>query len=140
LIASTTLHEIIADFAPESKTLLRVGVVGSYARDEACAKSDIDIVFDTGGKLIDEAVLSAGIGIKCVLKDQFNTETDIINYATIIKRQTETGVLPALTRGYELMLADLKWIWNREECKKKITRSNLKESRDAEWLSKHHRE
>jgi predicted nucleotidyltransferase len=111
MIVPSTLHEIVADYAPRSKTLFRVGVVGSYARNEACENSDVDLVFDTGGKLIDEAVLSAGLGIKSVLKDQFNTETDIINYATILHKQSNADTLE--TRGYELMMADLKWIWSR---------------------------
>jgi len=118
LISTATLHEIISDYAPKSETLIRVGIVGSYARETAHANSDIDLVFDTGGKLVDEAIISAGTGIRSVLRDQFNTKTDIINYNTILTRlNNNNDESPITIQGYKLMLADLKWIWSKKAAK-----------------------
>ena len=58
-------------------------LVGSYANRTATPHSDIDLVFDTNHKLIDEAVLATGLSIKKILQDQFNLSTHIINYHTI---------------------------------------------------------
>ena len=113
MVKPSTLYEIIADYAPTSQTLLRVGLVGSYAREEAGDKSDVDLVFDTGDTLSQEAILSAGLGIRGGLRNQFNINTDIINYNTIIKKVSQPGQHPIEARGYELMLEDLKWIWRR---------------------------
>ena len=113
MVKSSILFEIIEDHAPKSQTLLRVGLVGSYARETATAKSDIDLVFDTGGKLIDEAILSAGVGIRSVLINQFNIKTDIVNYDTILRRTSENNSPDIVKQGYENMLNDVKWIWRK---------------------------
>ena len=116
MVKPVTLYEIVADYAPSSNTLQRVGLVGSYARGDAEEKSDVDLVFDTGGSLIDEAVLSAGMGIRWVLKNQFDTDTDIISYEAMVRKTNKPTIRQHSieTRGYELMLKDLKWIWRRE--------------------------
>ena len=107
------LNEIIADHAPMSATLQRVGLVGSRARDDFKKNSDVDLVFDTGDKLIDEAVLSAGLLIKSIIRDQFSTGVDIINYNTILIKANEKTETELITLGYSLMLKDLKWIWSK---------------------------
>jgi predicted nucleotidyltransferase len=114
MIAPSILQEIISDYAPKSETLLRVGVVGSYARESFTENSDIDLVFDTGHKLIDEAIMSVGLKIKSILRDQFKLNTDIINYDTITKRINKSHP-PVSANGYNLMLSDLKWIWSKEQ-------------------------
>jgi len=108
------LYEIVADIAPISTTLERVGLVGSYANGTSNEHSDIDLVFDSGNKLIDEAVLSAGIKIRNILQDQFGLRTDIVNYHTIVRKNLD-GVGHSLElAGYKKMLEDLQWIWRRE--------------------------
>ena len=114
MIPLSTLQEIIDDVAPISQTLMQVGLVGSYANNTATSKSDVDLVFVTNHKLIDEAALSAGFMIKKILSDQFNIDTDIINYNTILKRVDEPKNLhPLEIDGYKKMLKDVKWLWRR---------------------------
>ena len=108
------LHEIINDIAPESTTLRRVGVVGSFARGTSGEHSDIDLVFDSGHNLIDEAILSAGIKIRKILQDQFGMRTDIINYHTIVRKVSDGTARSPELAGYKQMLDDLQWIWARE--------------------------
>jgi len=114
MLSLTILTEIIHDTAPTSETLKQVGIVGSYANNNASPKSDVDLVFNTDNNLIDEAILSAGLTIKKILADQFNIDTDIINYNTILKRVNEPNDLHILEiNGYKKMLQDLKWLWRR---------------------------
>jgi len=113
VLTKSVLQEIIKDVAPNSVTLKRVGLVGSFSRDDFTDKSDVDLVFDTGEKIIDEAVLSAGLKIRSIISNQFDCDVDIINYATIILRANEENSTYCV-EGYRKMLEDLKWIWRRE--------------------------
>ena len=113
VLTKSVLQEIIKDVAPNSVTLKRVGLVGSFSRDDFTDKSDVDLVFDTGEKMIDEAVLSAGLKIRSIISNQFDCDVDIINYATIILRANEENSTYCV-EGYRKMLEDLKWIWRRE--------------------------
>jgi len=113
VLTKSVLQEIINDVAPNSVTLKRVGLVGSFSRDDFTDKSDVDLVFDTGEKMIDEAVLSAGLKIRSIISNQFDCDVDIINYATIILRANEENSTYCV-EGYRKMLEDLKWIWRRE--------------------------
>jgi predicted nucleotidyltransferase len=115
MLSLATLTEIIKDTAPGSQTLQQVGLVGSYADNSANTKSDVDLVFDTGDNLIDEAALSVGLAIKKILADQFSIDTDIIDYNTILKRVDDPNGLHVLeVNGYKKMLHDLKWLWRRD--------------------------
>ena len=114
MLSLSILGQIISDTAPASTTLQRVGIVGSYARGTHTETSDIDLVFDTGSKLIDEAIMSAGIQIKTILGNQFNKAVDIINYNTIIIRcEKNSGIHFLESFGYRHMLENLKWVWRR---------------------------
>jgi len=113
VLTKSVLQEIIKDVAPNSVTLKRVGLVGSFSRDDFTDKSDVDLVFDTGEKIIDEAVLSAGLKIRSIISNQFDCDIDIINYATIILRANEENSIYCV-EGYRKMLEDLKWVWRRE--------------------------
>ncbi len=117
------LKRIIQDTAPKSKTLKRVGLVGSFARNDFTEYSDIDLVFDTGSERIDEAVLSTGLKIKKIVKDQFGRELDVIPFLTILKKNEEMDSLNQkdqsdstlvecfFLKGYQKMKNDLIWLW-----------------------------
>ena len=114
MFSLSVLNQVINDTAPASATLKRVGIVGSYATDAYTKDSDIDLVFDTDSKLIDEAVMSAGLQIKTILNNQFNKNVDIINYNTILQKceqHADAHYLEVL--GYENMLKTLKWVWRK---------------------------
>jgi len=115
IISNRQLIEIINDSAPLSATLRRVGIVGSYARGSETNDSDVDLVFDVNGVLIDEAVLSAGLKIKSILGNQFQKEIDIINYDTILNRTNgENSGLHALEiEGYMKMRDEIRWLWRK---------------------------
>ena len=114
MLTISTINRIVNDIAPTSATLTRVGIIGSYATGENTSESDVDLVFDTGGKLIDEAVMTAGLQIKAILSDQFNTQTDIVNYHTILNKCNNDKCCHHLeTLGYKHMLESLIWIWRK---------------------------
>lgn len=108
-----TLSEIISDTAIESETLYRVGLVGSFARGDFTISSDVDLVFDTDNKLIDEAIMTAGLKIRSIIYDQFRKKTDIINYYTILKYK-EYNDSNVCTEGYKKMLEDIIWLWRKK--------------------------
>lgn len=60
------------------------------------------------------SIPTAGLSIKKILQDQFNLNTDIIHYPTIVKRATEPSNLhPLEIGGYKKMLQELIWIWRK---------------------------
>ena len=114
MLSLSVLGQIISDTAPASTTLQRVGIVGSYATGTHTETSDVDLVFDTGSKLIDEAIMSTGIQIKAILGNQFNKAVDIINYNTIIIKCENNACIHNLELfGYKHMLDCLRWVWRR---------------------------
>ena len=114
MLSLSILGRIISDTAPTSTTLQRVGIVGSYAIGNHTEASDVDLVFDTGSKLIDEAIMSAGMQIKSILGNQFSKSVDIINYNTILLKCDRDADIHCLELfGYKHMLECLQWIWRR---------------------------
>lgn len=105
-----TLVRIAQDIAPQSTTLLRVGIVGSYARGDNTEYSDVDLVFQTSTGDLDEAC-DIGMRIKRILYDQFMKKADIINYDTILYKSQNDDP----TGGYAQMLKDIKLLWERCE-------------------------
>ena len=57
----------------DSYSILKIGIFGSYARDEANENSDIDIVVD-----FEKADLFNQIGIMQELEEKFNKHVDVI--------------------------------------------------------------
>jgi len=70
----------------------KIGLFGSYARGEAHADSDIDIVID-----LKKTTLFALVGIKEDIESYFQTHVDIIQYRermnSFLKRRIERDVI-----------------------------------------------
>jgi predicted nucleotidyltransferase len=111
-LTAATLRRIVGDHAPSVHGLRRVGLVGSYAREDYSPASDVDLVFDMDETFSDETFTETGVLLRSIFMDQFRKELDIIRYASIFaclhkpEKLTESQL-----KGYKKMLEDLVWIW-----------------------------
>jgi predicted nucleotidyltransferase len=110
MISLPVLQEIIKDTTTETSTIKRIGITGSYVRGDTTERSDIDLIFDIEGSLLDDAAYKAGTSIKSIVGDQFGHDVDVIIYGTILAKIEKQGN-PLAVSGYKQMLNDLKWIW-----------------------------
>jgi predicted nucleotidyltransferase len=85
------LKEHKADFASEF-SVRKLGIFGSYARNEAREDSDIDIVVE-----LEKPDLFSLIGIKQSLEESFNTKVDVIrlrnNMNEVLRKRIEKDVI-----------------------------------------------
>ena len=85
------LKEHKADFASEF-SVRKLGLFGSYAREEATDDSDIDIVVE-----LENPDLFSLIGIKQTLEESFNTKVDVIrlrdNMNKVLRKRIEKDVI-----------------------------------------------
>jgi len=76
----------------EKYAIEKIGLFGSYARDEAHKNSDIDIVIN-----LKKTTLSALVGIKEEIESYFQTHVDIIQYRdrmnSFLKNRIERDVI-----------------------------------------------
>ena len=110
MVSLGTLINIISDFAPRSLKLSKVGLIGSYARNEQSSDSDVDMVFMTPDGNIDEPLIAVAMPIRSVLLNQFRVGLDVVNYRTILNRANAASDL-YFQDGYKQMLRDLRWVW-----------------------------
>jgi len=110
MVSFDTLLNIISDYAPASQKLTKVGVIGSYARNEQSDISDVDLVFMTPDGNIDEPLATVAMPIRSVLRNQFRVDLDVVNYQTILNRAGSPDGLH-FQDGYRSMLRDLRWVW-----------------------------
>lgn len=113
-LTSAVINRIINDIAPTADGLRRVGVVGSYARNDYTISSDVDLVFDMEKGAEDAILASTGARLRAIFMNQFRTNLDVINYNSILQRLDEPEKLTCYqVDGYRQMLIDLIWIWER---------------------------
>lgn len=101
---------ILNDYAPGIHGLKRVGLVGSYARDDFTESSDLDLVFNLDNAQTDSTLTETVAALRLILIDQFRKKLDIIKYENILQN-LEMPINFYQRKGYEKMLEDLAWIW-----------------------------
>ena len=109
----SVLEEIIEDYAPLSKTLRRVGLVGSYARGDFTEESDIDLVFDIITDNLDDDTFNVAMMVKNILLNQFRKNVDIIIYNVIVTRMDIVSDF-YFKEGHQKMYEDLVWFWESD--------------------------
>ncbi len=105
---------IINDYAPGIHGLRRVGLVGSYARNDFTESSDLDLVFDLDNTQKDGTLTEAAATLRLILMNQFRKKLDIIKYDSI-HQYLELPINMYQRKGYEKMLEDLAWIWEADK-------------------------
>lgn len=101
---------IVEDCVKNNKKILKVGLVGSYARGDFNNDSDIDFVFHMNEKDEEDVMLDLGIRLENIFNTQFNKDVDIIIHDWIDRRQKKSTE-PIEKFGYEQMKKDLVWLW-----------------------------
>ncbi len=91
----------------EIPSVSRIGVTGSFCRDDFTYNSDVDIVIDC----TDTPEVIDGIDTaRYLLNQYFIRQSDYIRYDDIEKGVTKPG---AYNDGYKQMKRDLVWIYER---------------------------
>ena len=110
------LENIIKDGILLCPHVKRIGLIGSYARNQQHDNSDVDLILDTDNDLFREALKSFGTYVSDVLDYQFNKRLEIVRYSLALKRANEE---PAsienwyYQEGYQQMLKEVRWIYER---------------------------
>ena len=83
-----SIAEIQAKILPIAKAykLKAVYLFGSYAREEADAKSDIDFLIDTDGSGLD-SLFKLG-GLYAELEEAFDCHVDMVTVASLMQKET----------------------------------------------------
>lgn len=84
-----TIEEIKQKIIPIAKShnLKAVYLIGSYARGEATADSDIDFLFDGEGSDITSLIKASSMYAE--IREQFNISVDLVNMATLRNPKTQ---------------------------------------------------
>jgi predicted nucleotidyltransferase len=114
VLTQAIIHRIINDFAPYIHGLRRVGLVGSYARDDYTDSSDVDLVFDLDSTQTDNTLTETVVKLRQIFADQFRKGLDVIKYDSIFKYM-DSSVNEYRRKGYQKMLEDLRWIWEAND-------------------------
>lgn len=103
---------IVRDCAETTAHILKVGLVGSYARGDFAECSDIDFVFHMDKDFAEDVVLDLGTRLENIFYSQFNKKIDVIIYDNISKSIERTAE-PLILKAYKQMEIDLLWLWER---------------------------
>lgn len=110
------LKEIVADGIKLSPHIRRVGLIGSYARGDYNANSDIDLLLDVLNTYYDEVISNFGHFVERVLDYQFNKRLNIVRFTTAQNHAINAPskeVFWYYQEGYQRMLQDVVWIYER---------------------------
>jgi len=116
-LTTDILKNIVFYYARNHHHIVRIGVVGSFARKTNTASSDIDLLIEvhSSGDFTD-IINTIGPEIQHVLDYQYNRRLDIVNYATALHRaQTKPqNYYDYYQEGYQQMIREVLWLYERQ--------------------------
>ena len=116
VLTLSVLNEIIKDGLEQAPPIKRIGLIGSYAREEATHTSDVDLIIDTEPQHFEATLASFGNYVSYVLDSQFNKRLELVP----LELAQERAVIepPSIEKwyyrdGYRQMLQEVKWIYEK---------------------------
>ncbi|MCL2015491.1 MAG: nucleotidyltransferase domain-containing protein [Defluviitaleaceae bacterium] len=110
-----TLHNFLCYRCKNISNIVKIGVIGSYARNTQTAKSDIDLTVDVVGHYsdIDETL----IDLADALEDNFGKEVDIVKWKDVLYYSSHepSELYWYWKEGYQQMKEQVKWIYERND-------------------------
>ena len=113
ILTPQILYDIVYDAFNDNDQVIRVGVVGSFSRGELTYSSDIDLVLDCIKPRDEDKMAKSLEYVIEVLDQQFIREVDFIDLTSVVEGSKSAQAFRK--EGYEEMLKDLKWLYERDE-------------------------
>ena len=115
-LSINVLENIIKDGLSLCPHVNRIGLIGSYARNQQDNNSDVDLLLDADNDFFRDVLASFGTYVSDVLDYQFNKRLEIVRYSLAVKRASQEPTSIEnwyYQEGYQQMLKEVRWIYER---------------------------
>ena len=116
-LTTEILTRIVSDAAANSPSVIAVGLVGSFARNEQKSNSDVDLLVKTDGtQSFSQSIEQFGAYVHHVLDYQFNRRVDVVRYDMAVDRaarRPNEGETWFFHEGFVQMLEEVRWIYEK---------------------------
>lgn len=105
------LYDYLMNF-PKSVRFNRLGIIGSFARDNVKFKNDVDIMVDTEESLFEEFLLNEGGIIEHYIGNKYMLAVDFVSLDTVIRNgytQPNINSHWYWQDGYKQMIEEVIW-------------------------------
>ena len=111
------IKKIVKDGVELFPSINKVGLIGSYARNEQNKTSDVDLMVDVDDTEFNDMLNVFGNFAYYILDYQFNKKLEIVRYNLAVEcaaKNPDKNEFWYYKNGYRQMLKEVKWLYERQ--------------------------